>query len=56
MKEGVSENDEQDEEDRHAHDEDPETVGTLFKGGGRALGQQGIGNLTKLRILPGAAH
>ena len=56
MKEGVGENDEQDEEYRHAHNENPKTVGPLFKGGRRGLRQQGIGNLTKLRILSGAAH
>ena len=56
MKEGVDQKHKQDEEDRHAHDEKPETVSPLLEGGGRGLGKKGVGNLTELRILPGAAH
>ncbi|MCY1229530.1 hypothetical protein D9M69_386700 [compost metagenome] len=56
MKEGVDKKDEQDEQDRHAHDEVPEAVGPLLEGGRRCRDQQGVGNFTKRRILPGAAH
>ncbi len=31
-------------------------TGPLLKGGGRGLGQKGVGNLAEFRILPGAAH
>ena len=55
MKEGVDQQDEQDEENRHPHDEEPEAAGPLFKVGGRGLDQKAVGNPSQFRILPGAA-
>ena len=54
--EGVDEQDEEHQQDRHAHDENAETVDAVLKGRRWRLGEQRVSDLAERRSLPGTAH